>query len=120
MLAPFDRKEYPEEAYIRDLDGCKDGCIAQDHHSQSSCWSNLDQPWWLARGSASVVDADTISNLGYGKNLHTILGCTANTEHTYEYAKTLISATLMCKPEGPKQEAKYSFVVAALLISTFT
>ena len=34
MLAPFGRKEYPEEAYIRELDGCKDGCIAQAHHSQ--------------------------------------------------------------------------------------
>mmetsp|Transcript_27322 Transcript_27322/g.49387 ORF Transcript_27322/g.49387 Transcript_27322/m.49387 type:complete len:102 (+) Transcript_27322:517-822(+) len=90
MLAPFDRKEYPEEAYIRDLDGCKDGCIAQDHHSQSSCWSNLDQPWWLAKGSASVVDADTISNLGYGKNLHTMMITRVHrvqSKHTYEYAK---------------------------------
>jgi hypothetical protein len=45
MLAPFARKEYPEEAYIRELDGCKDGCIAQEAHHSQSCCSNLDQPW---------------------------------------------------------------------------
>jgi hypothetical protein len=118
MLAPFDRKEYPEEAYIRDLDGCKDGCIAQDHYSQSSCWSNLDQPWWPARGSASVVDADTISNLGYGKNLHTILGCTEYRTHVRVRQDSHLSHSHV--QTGRTQEAKYSFVVAALLISTFT
>jgi hypothetical protein len=52
MLAPFDRKEYPEEAYIRELDGCKDWCIAQASLPFSIIMLVESRPAMVAGGSA--------------------------------------------------------------------
>ena len=62
--APFGRAEYPEEAFIRKL----------DQSSGSSLKLTILNPkgrvWTMvAGGGASVVYADTITDLGYGKEL---------------------------------------------------
>lgn len=56
----------------------------------------------VAGGGASVVYADTISDLGYGDELANYgeYSGAPSTEHTYEYAKTIIS--LMTKTKHPK------------------
>lgn len=56
----------------------------------------------VAGGGASVVYADTISDLGFGHELANYgeYSGAPSTEHTYEYAKTLIS--LMTKEKDPR------------------
>lgn len=56
----------------------------------------------VAGGGASVVYADTISDLGYGHELANYgeYSGAPSTEHTFEYAKTLIS--LMCREKDPR------------------
>ena len=94
--APFGRKEFPEESYIRELDS-KTGAslkltILNPH---GRIWT------MVAGGGASVVYADTISDLGFGKELANYgeYSGAPSMEHTYEYAKTLIG--LMTKEKHP-------------------
>ena len=56
----------------------------------------------VAGGGASVVYADTISDLGFGHELANYgeYSGAPTTEHTYEYAKTLIS--LMTREKDPR------------------
>mmetsp|Transcript_14480 Transcript_14480/g.30869 ORF Transcript_14480/g.30869 Transcript_14480/m.30869 type:complete len:775 (-) Transcript_14480:1244-3568(-) len=88
LPAPFGRKEYPEEAYIRELDS-KTGASLK-----LTILNNTGRVWTMvAGGGASVVYADTISDLGYGHELANYgeYSGAPSTEHTFEYAKTIIS-----------------------------
>ena len=60
----------------------------------------------VAGGGASVVYADTISDLGYANELANYgeYSGAPSTEHTYEYAKTLIG--LMTKPYASPSNVK--------------
>ena len=97
--APFGRPEKPEEAYIKQLDG-------QTGASLKLTLLNPSGRVWtmVAGGGASVIYADTISDLGFGlelANYGEYSGAPNETE-TYEYAKTILK--LMTKgaphPEG--------------------
>ena len=94
----FGRQEFPEEAYIRDLDS-KTGA------SLKLTVLNATGKIWtmVAGGGASVVYADTISDLGYSHELANYgeYSGAPSTEHTFEYAKTLIG--LMTKKENQKK-----------------
>ena len=95
--APFGRKEFPEEAYIRELDG-KTGASLK-----LTILNHTGRIWTMvAGGGASVVYADTISDLGFAHELANYgeYSGAPSTEHTYEYAKTLIS--LMTKRKDPR------------------
>lgn len=62
--APFGRKEFPEEAYIRELDS-KTGASLK-----LTILNPTGRIWTMvAGGGASVVYADTISDLGYGNEV---------------------------------------------------
>ena len=94
--APFGRAEYPEEAYIKKL----------DQSSGSSLKLTILNPngrvWTMvAGGGASVVYADTISDLGYGAELANYgeYSGAPTLQETYEYAKTIFS--LMTKTKHP-------------------
>ena len=82
---------------IRELDG-KTGASLK-----LTILNHAGRIWTMvAGGGASVVYADTISDLGYGQELANYgeYSGAPSTEHTYEYAKTLIS--LMCKQKDPR------------------
>jgi ATP citrate (pro-S)-lyase len=84
---PFGRMEYPEEAYVRELDS-KTGASLK-----LTILNPMGQIWTMvAGGGASVVYADTISDFGYGMELANYgeYSGAPSTEHTFEYAKTLI------------------------------
>ncbi|KAL3930130.1 MAG: hypothetical protein SGARI_004571, partial [Bacillariaceae sp.] len=86
--APFGRKEFPEEAHIRELDS-KTGASLK-----LTILNPTGRIWTMvAGGGASVVYADTISDLGHAHELANYgeYSGAPSTEHTYEYAKTLIS-----------------------------
>ncbi|GAX13952.1 citryl-CoA lyase [Fistulifera solaris] len=95
--APFGRIDYPEESYIRELDS-KTGA------SLKLTILNPNGRIWtmVAGGGASVVYADTISDLGYGNEIANYgeYSGAPSTDHTYEYAKTLIG--LMTKEKDPR------------------
>lgn len=95
--APFGRKEFPEEAYIRELDSKTGASLKLTILNQSGrIWT------MVAGGGASVVYADTISDLGYGHELANYgeYSGAPSTEHTFEYAKTLIQ--LMTRVKDPQ------------------
>jgi len=86
--APFGRAEFPEEAYIKKL----------DQSSGSSLKLTILNPhgrvWTMvAGGGASVVYADTISDLGFGSELANYgeYSGAPTLSETYEYAKTVLS-----------------------------
>jgi len=95
--APFGRKEFPEEAYIRELDS-KTGASLK-----LTILNHSGRIWTMvAGGGASVVYADTISDLGFGHELANYgeYSGAPSTESTFEYAKTLIG--LMTKNKDPR------------------
>lgn len=95
--APFGRQEFPEEAYIRELDS-KTGASLK-----LTILNHAGRIWTMvAGGGASVVYADTISDLGYGHELANYgeYSGAPSTEHTFEYAKTLIG--LMTREKDPR------------------
>jgi ATP citrate (pro-S)-lyase len=95
--APFGRKEFPEEAYIRELDS-KTGASLK-----LTILNHAGRVWTMvAGGGASVVYADTISDLGYGQELANYgeYSGAPSTEATFDYAKTLIG--LMCREKDPR------------------
>ena len=88
--------EFPEEAYIRELDS-KTGASLK-----LTILNHTGRIWTMvAGGGASVVYADTISDLGFGKELANYgeYSGAPSTEATYEYAKTLIG--LMTRHKHP-------------------
>lgn len=95
--APFGRKDWPEEAYIRELDS-KTGASLK-----LTILNPAGRIWTMvAGGGASVVYADTIADLGYGNELANYgeYSGAPSTEHTYEYAKTIIG--LMTRKKDPR------------------
>lgn len=95
--APFGRKEFPEEAHIREMDA-KTGASLK-----LTILNHAGRVWTMvAGGGASVVYADTISDFGFGHELANYgeYSGAPSTEHTFEYAKTLIG--LMTKEKDPR------------------
>ncbi len=95
--APFGRPIFPEEAHVKKLDSSTGASLKLTILNQSG------RIWTLvAGGGASVVYADTISDLGFGKELANYGEYSgAPTENqTYEYARTLIS--LMVREKDPR------------------
>jgi len=85
--APFGRKAFEEEDYIHELD-TKTGASLKLTilNPQGRIWT------MVAGGGASVVYADTICDFGYGHELANYgeYSGAPSTEHTFEYAKTLM------------------------------
>ena len=83
---PFGREFLPEEEYIKKLD-------AQTGASLKLTVLNPRGRIWtlVAGGGASVIYADTISDLGYGKDMANYGEYSGDptTAETYEYAKTI-------------------------------
>lgn len=95
--APFGRKEFPEEAYIRELDSKTGASLKLTIlNPKGRIWT------MVAGGGASVVYADTISDLGFAHELANYgeYSGAPSTEHTFEYAKTLIG--LMTRERDPQ------------------
>jgi len=96
--APFGRGQTPEEAYIASLD-------AKTGASLKLTVLNPEGRVWtmVAGGGASVVYADTISDLGFGKELANYgeYSGDPNESLTYEYAKTVLDLlTRSTHPDG--------------------
>lgn len=95
--APFGRAEYPEEAYIRQLDSQTGSSLKLTIlNAQGRVWT------MVAGGGASVIYADTISDLGFGHELANYgeySGAPTESE-TYEYARTVLG--LMTKNRDPR------------------
>ncbi len=95
--APFGRTLGREEAYIKNLDS-KTGASLK-----LTILNPKGRVWTLvAGGGASVVYADTISDLGFGKELANYGEYSGNPseEFTYQYAKTVLD--LMTREKNPK------------------
>lgn len=95
--SPFGRQLTPEEAYIKDLDS-KTGA------SLKLTILNPDGRVWtmVAGGGASVIYADTITDLGYMSEMANYgeYSGDPNEEFTYLYAKTILD--LMTRKKNPK------------------
>ena len=95
--APFGREEFPEEAYIRELDSKTGASLKLTILNRSGrIWT------MVAGGGASVVYADTIADSGFGHELANYgeYSGAPSTDHTFEYAKTIIS--LMTRERDPR------------------
>ena len=95
--APFGRRLSPEEAYIKELDR-KSGASMK-----LSVLNPGGRVWTMvAGGGASVIYADTVVDLGFGRELANYGEYSGNpsTDETYEYAKTVLD--LMCRSKDPK------------------
>jgi len=95
--SPFGRQLTPEEAYIQDLDS-KTGA------SLKLTVLNTDGRVWtmVAGGGASVIYADTITDLGFMSEMANYgeYSGDPNEEFTYLYAKTILD--LMTRKKNPK------------------
>ena len=94
----FGRKPYPEEKFVQDLDS-KTGA------SLKLTILNPEGRIWtmVAGGGASVIYADTVIDLGFGKELANYgeYSGDPNEEETYQYAKTVLDlATRHSHPNG--------------------
>lgn len=97
--AAFGRQPYPEEAYVKDLDA-KTGASLK-----LTILNRAGRVWTMvAGGGASVVYADTISDLGFGHELANYgeYSGAPSTDTTYEYAKTILALMAQVKLEEPK------------------
>ncbi len=96
---PFGRNFTPEEQFVRELDE-KTGA------SLKLTVLNPNGRVWLivAGGGASVIYADTVVDLGYGKELANYGEYSGNPseEETYQYAKTIIDLMTRHKDPGGK------------------
>ena len=93
---PFGRKLSAEEAYIKQLDQ-KSGASMK-----LTVFNPKGRVWTLvAGGGASVIYADTIADLGFGKELANYGEYSGNpsADETYEYVKTVLS--LMVREKDP-------------------
>ncbi len=93
---PFGRKPYPEEQLVRELDE-KTGA------SLKLTVLNPEGRIWtmVAGGGASVVYADTVVDLGFGRELGNYgeYSGNPNEEETYQYAKTILDLATR-NPDG--------------------
>lgn len=95
--APFGRPEFPEEAYIKKLDQSSGSSL------KLTILNQFGRVWTMvAGGGASVVYADTISDLGFGNELANYgeYSGAPTLQETYEYARTIFS--LMCRHRDPR------------------
>ena len=95
--APFGRAEFPEEAYIRELDSKTGSSLKLTILNQSGrVWT------MVAGGGASVVYADSIADLGQGHELANYgeYSGAPNEQQTYDYARTILG--LMCRVKDPR------------------
>lgn len=95
--APFGRAEFPEEAYIKSLDQSSGSSL------KLTILNQFGRIWTMvAGGGASVVYADTISDLGFGHELANYgeYSGAPTLQETYEYARTVFS--LMCRHPDPR------------------
>eukprot|EP00752_Nemacystus_decipiens_P004049 g3707.t1 len=97
--APFGRPEFPEEAYIKKLDGSTGASLKLtilNHHGR--VWT------MVAGGGASVVYADTISDYGFGKELANYgeYSGAPSEQMTYNYAKTILGLMTRVKDDKGK------------------
>ena len=94
--APFGRRLMQEEVYVKELDR-KSGASMK-----LSVLNPAGRVWTMvAGGGASVIYADTVVDLGFGKELANYGEYSGNpsTDETYEYAKTVLD--LMCRQKDP-------------------
>jgi len=95
--APFGRPEFPEEAYIKKLDQASGSSL------KLTILNQYGRVWTMvAGGGASVVYADTISDLGYGSELANYgeYSGAPTLQETFDYARTIFS--LMCRHKDPR------------------
>jgi len=117
MPAPFGRSRLPEEEYVEALDE-KTGA------SLKLTVLNPEGRVWtmVAGGGASVIYADTICDLGFSKELcnYGEYSGAPTKQHTFEYAKTILS--LMCREpvETAGYEPKGKVLIVGGGIANFT
>jgi ATP citrate (pro-S)-lyase len=95
--APFGRAEFPEEAFIKRLDQSSGSSL------KLTILNQYGRIWTMvAGGGASVVYADTISDLGFGKELANYgeYSGAPTLQETYEYSRTIFK--LMCRHKDPR------------------
>jgi len=93
--APFGRREYPEEEFIRKLDE-KTGASLK-----LTVLNPAGRVWLMvAGGGASVVYADTVVDFGFGDELANYgeYSGAPTAEETFQYAKTLFTLIFKNKP----------------------
>ncbi|CAN0015802.1 unnamed protein product, partial [Laminaria digitata] len=97
--APFGRPEFPEEAYIKKLDGSTGASL------KLTILNHSGRVWTMvAGGGASVVYADTISDYGFGKELANYgeYSGAPSEQMTYNYAKTILGLMTRVKDDRGK------------------
>jgi ATP citrate (pro-S)-lyase len=95
--APFGRREFPEEAYIRELDSKTGSSLKLTILNPSGrVWT------MVAGGGASVVYADSIADLGQGHELANYgeYSGAPNEQQTFDYARTILG--LMTRVKDPR------------------
>eukprot|EP01038_Epipyxis_sp_PR26KG_P004548 gene4548-6419_t len=95
--APFGRAEFPEESYIKKLDQASGSSL------KLTILNQYGRVWTMvAGGGASVVYADTISDLGFGNELANYgeYSGAPTLQETYDYARTIFQ--LMCRHKHPQ------------------
>lgn len=95
--APFGRAEFPEEAFIKKLDqGSGSSLKLTILNQHGRVWT------MVAGGGASVVYADTISDMGFGAELANYgeYSGAPTMQETYDYARTIFE--LMCRHYDPR------------------
>ncbi|MBW2284531.1 MAG: ATPase [Deltaproteobacteria bacterium] len=95
--APFGLHLSSEEAYIKDLDKKSGASLKLTvFNPEARVWT------LIAGGGASVIYADTIVDLGFGRDLANYGEYSGNpsTDETYEYVKTILG--LMCTHPDPR------------------
>eukprot|EP00428_Durinskia_dybowskii_P066093 CAMPEP_0170370088 /NCGR_PEP_ID=MMETSP0117_2-20130122/8326_1 /TAXON_ID=400756 /ORGANISM="Durinskia baltica, Strain CSIRO CS-38" /LENGTH=1106 /DNA_ID=CAMNT_0010624843 /DNA_START=57 /DNA_END=3377 /DNA_ORIENTATION=- len=95
--APFGRAEFPEESFIKKLDQGSGSSL------KLTILNQFGRVWTMvAGGGASVVYADTISDLGFGHELANYgeYSGAPTLQETYDYARTVFS--LMCRHKDPR------------------
>lgn len=103
--AAFGTRRLPEEEYIRSLDRKTGASLKlQVLNSNGHVWT------LVAGGGASIVYADTISDLGFGREMANYGEYSGNPsrEETYEYAKTILD--LMTREPDPEGKPKYLLI----------
>ncbi len=102
---PFGNRLTPEEAYIRSLDE-KSGCSLK-----LTVLNPKGRVWpMVAGGGASVIYADTVTDLGYADELACYGEYSGNptTEETREYARTILD--LMTREPDPEGRPKFLLI----------
>ena len=97
--APFGREEFPEEAFIRQLDQSSGASL------KLTILNEHGRIWTMvAGGGASVVYADTICDLGFGNELANYgeYSGAPSLMETYQYAKTVFSLMTRHKDDRGK------------------